>query len=143
MDQETVASGLAPKSRKPIKSGSEYIDSLRNRKLQVYLMGELIKEPVEHPIIRPSINAVAQTYDLANENPELASAVSPFTGERVNRFLHISASSADLVMQNQVGDAVLVGRLPVDDGEPGAVTLGQQGKTRRRIDNQGRAEGEE
>ena len=30
MDQETIASGLAPKSRKPIKSGSEYIDSLRN-----------------------------------------------------------------------------------------------------------------
>jgi 4-hydroxybutyryl-CoA dehydratase/vinylacetyl-CoA-Delta-isomerase len=102
MDQETIASGLAPKSRKPIKSGSEYIDSLRNRKLKVYLMGELVEEPVDHPIIRPSINAVAQTYDLANENPELASAVSPFTSERVNRFLHISASPADLVMQNKM-----------------------------------------
>ena len=45
---------------------------------------------------------MAQTYDLANENPELASAVSPFTGERVNRFLHISASPADLVMQNKM-----------------------------------------
>jgi 4-hydroxybutyryl-CoA dehydratase/vinylacetyl-CoA-Delta-isomerase len=102
MDQETVAGGLAPKSRKPISSGSEYIDSLRDRDLKVYLMGELVDEPVDHPIIRPSINAVAQTYDLANENPELASAVSPFTGERVNRFLHISASPADLVMQNKM-----------------------------------------
>ncbi len=78
MDQEMAASDLATKSRTPIKSGSEYIDSLRNRKLKVYLMGEMVDEPVDHPIIRPSINAVAQTYDLANENPELASAVSPF-----------------------------------------------------------------
>jgi 4-hydroxybutyryl-CoA dehydratase / vinylacetyl-CoA-Delta-isomerase len=65
-------------------------------------MGEIVDEPVDHPIIRPPINAVAQTYDLANENPELASAVSPFTGERVNRFLHVPASSADLVMQNKM-----------------------------------------
>jgi aromatic ring hydroxylase len=40
-------------------------------------MGEPVEEPVDHPIIRPSINAVAKTYDLANEDPALASAVSP------------------------------------------------------------------
>ena len=50
---------------KPIRTGAEYIDSLRNRKLKVYLFGELVDEPVDHPIIRPSINAVAETYDLA------------------------------------------------------------------------------
>ena len=33
----------------PIKNGSEYIDSLRNRNLQVYLFGELVKEPVDYP----------------------------------------------------------------------------------------------
>jgi 4-hydroxybutyryl-CoA dehydratase/vinylacetyl-CoA-Delta-isomerase len=65
-------------------------------------MGERVLEPVEHPIIRPSINAVAETYELANRNPELASSISPFTGERTNRFLHIAASSADLVMQNKM-----------------------------------------
>jgi 4-hydroxybutyryl-CoA dehydratase/vinylacetyl-CoA-Delta-isomerase len=102
MDQDHVTGALATKSRKPIKTGSEYIDSLRNRKLKVYLMGELVDEPVDHPIIRPSINAVAETYDLAIDNPELASTVSPLTGERVNRFLHISASPADLVMQNKM-----------------------------------------
>ena len=59
---------------KPIRTGAEYIDSLRNRKLKVYLFGELVDEPVDHPIIRPSINAVAETYDLAVRNPELATA---------------------------------------------------------------------
>jgi 4-hydroxybutyryl-CoA dehydratase / vinylacetyl-CoA-Delta-isomerase len=102
MDQQNAARALATNSRKPITSGAEYIESLRNRKLKVYLMGELVDEPVDHPIIRPSINAVAQTYDLANENPELACAISPLTGTRVNRFLHISMSAADLVMQNKM-----------------------------------------
>lgn len=101
MDQE-VAAVKSGQSQNPIRSGADYIESLRGRKLKVYLMGELVEEPVDHPIIRPSINAIAKTYDLANEEPELASAISPFTGERVNRFLHVSASAGDLVMQNKM-----------------------------------------
>nr|WP_283812657.1 4-hydroxyphenylacetate 3-hydroxylase N-terminal domain-containing protein [Bradyrhizobium tropiciagri] len=101
IDQDVIAAHSAGPA-KPIRSGAEYIESLRGRGLKVYLMGERVEEPVDHPIIRPSINAVARTYDLANEDPELASALSPLTGDRVNRFLHISASSADLVMQNKM-----------------------------------------
>ncbi|NOR20192.1 MAG: 4-hydroxybutyryl-CoA dehydratase, partial [Xanthomonadales bacterium] len=85
-----------------IRSGTDYINSLRGRNLKVYLFGEHITEPVEHPIIRPSINAVAKTYDLAISNPELATAISPFTGERINRFLHIAESAEDLVLQNKM-----------------------------------------
>ncbi len=85
-----------------IRTGDEYIDSLRGRNLKVYLFGELVEEPVDHPMIRPSINAVAKTYDLANTNPELATAISPFTGERINRFLHIVESPEDLVLQNKM-----------------------------------------
>ncbi len=86
----------------PIRNGSEYIESLRGRKLKVFLFGELVPEPVDHPMIRPSINALAETYDLAVSNPELATALSPFTGERVNRFLHIAQSPEELVMQNKM-----------------------------------------
>jgi 4-hydroxybutyryl-CoA dehydratase/vinylacetyl-CoA-Delta-isomerase len=86
----------------PIRTGAEYVESLRGRKLKVYLFGELVAEPVDHPVIRPSINAVAETYDLALRNPQLATAVSPYTGEPVNRFLHIVTSPEDLVMQNKM-----------------------------------------
>ncbi len=86
----------------PIRTSEEYVESLRGRNLNVYLFGERVNEPVDHPIIRPSINAVAKTYDLAAEQPELASAISPFTGERVNRFLHIAESSEDVVLQNKM-----------------------------------------
>ncbi len=86
----------------PIKNGSEYIESLRNRNLQVYLFGELVKEPVDHPMIRPSINAVAATYDIAVEDPEIGSVKSSLTGLQVNRFLHIAERSEDLVNQNKM-----------------------------------------
>lgn len=87
---------------KPIRTGAEYIASLRGRRLKVYLFGELVEDPVEHPMIRPSINAMAATYDLAVENPELATAISPYTGERVNRFLHVAMSPEELVQQNKM-----------------------------------------
>ena len=90
------------KTVKPIRTGEEYIESLRGRDLKVYLFGELVKEPVDHPIIRPSINAVARTYDLAVEEEDLASPKSSISGERVNRFLHIAESAQDLVLQNKM-----------------------------------------
>lgn len=86
----------------PIRTGAEYIESLRGRGLRVFLQGEFIAEPVDHPVIRPTINAVAETYDLALRNPELATAISPLTGERVNRFVHLATSPAELVMQNKM-----------------------------------------
>ncbi len=85
-----------------ICTSEQYRESLRNRNLNVYLMGEKVSEPQDHPIILPSVNAVAATYDLAEQEPELASAYSPFTGERVNRFLHVAQSRDDLVMQNKM-----------------------------------------
>ena len=90
------------KTVKPIRTGEEYIESLKGRDLKVYLFGELVKEPVDHPMIRPSINAVAKTYDLAVEEEELAFPHSSISGEKVNRFLHIAESAEDLVLQNKM-----------------------------------------
>ncbi len=85
-----------------IVTAEDYIESLRGRQLKVYLFGELVENIVDHPMIRPSINAVAQTYELAARDPELASATSHLTGERVNRFLNIAMNRDDVVMQNEM-----------------------------------------
>ena len=85
-----------------IRTGEEYIQSLRGRNLRVFLFGKQVEEPVDHPMIRPSVNAVAATFDLALSDPELASAVSPYTGERISRFLHVAGSREDVVMQNKM-----------------------------------------
>ena len=91
-----------PTQHTKIQTGEDYIQSLRNRNLKVYLFGDLVKEPVDHPMIRPSINALAKTYDLAIAAPELASVISPFTGERVSRFLHVCTNVEELVLQNKM-----------------------------------------
>ena len=85
-----------------ITDKNSYLDSIKNRNLKIYLMGELIKEPLDHPIIRPSVEAMAETYELAVKEPELASATSPYTGEKINRFLHIAESNEDLFLQNKM-----------------------------------------
>jgi 4-hydroxybutyryl-CoA dehydratase/vinylacetyl-CoA-Delta-isomerase len=87
---------------KPITNGEDYIESLRGRGAKVYLMGERVDEPVDHPMIRPSINAMAATYDLAVQNPELATVRSSISEKQVNRFLHITESVDDVVMQNRM-----------------------------------------
>jgi len=81
---------------------SSYLKSISNRNLKIYLMGKLVDNPLKHPIIRPSIEAMAETYELAVQEPELASVVSPYTGEAINRFLHIAQSSEDLYLQNKM-----------------------------------------
>jgi 4-hydroxybutyryl-CoA dehydratase/vinylacetyl-CoA-Delta-isomerase len=86
----------------PIRTAHEYVESLRGRNLKVYLFGELVAEPVDHPVIRPSVQAVAETYRLAEEDPELASAQSGLSNQRVNRFLHVTESVDDVVMQNRM-----------------------------------------
>jgi 4-hydroxybutyryl-CoA dehydratase/vinylacetyl-CoA-Delta-isomerase len=77
----------------------QYIESLRKLDIKVYMFGELVENFVDHPMIRPSINSVAMTYDLAH-NPEyedLMTATSNLTGEKVNRFCHLHQSTEDLV----------------------------------------------
>ena len=77
----------------------QYIESLRKLNLKVYFMGELIENPVDHPMIRPSMNSVAMTYELAEreEYKDLMTATSNLTGKAVNRFCHLHQSTEDLV----------------------------------------------
>ena len=77
----------------------EYIASLRKMKLNVYYMGEKIENPVDHPMIRPSINSVALTYELAEQDEyrDLMTATSNLTGKTINRFTHLHQSTDDLV----------------------------------------------
>jgi 4-hydroxybutyryl-CoA dehydratase/vinylacetyl-CoA-Delta-isomerase len=97
-----MATSIIETCIQPIVTGEDYIQSLRGRGLKVYFLGERIPEPVDHPVIRPSINAVAQTYDLGVTHPDLATAWSKLSNRRVNRFLHVTESVEDVVQQNRM-----------------------------------------
>ena len=83
----------------PLKTARQYIDSLRDLKENLYLLGETVENWVDNPIIRPSINAVAMTYKLAHEpeSEELATTNSMLTGKKVNRFNALYKSPEDMV----------------------------------------------
>lgn len=82
-----------------LMTGKQYLDSLKKLKPVVYLFGEKLQNPSEHPFVRPSQNAIALTYDLANdpEHQDLMTAHSSLTGGRVNRFTHIYETPEDLI----------------------------------------------
>jgi 4-hydroxybutyryl-CoA dehydratase/vinylacetyl-CoA-Delta-isomerase len=68
----------------------------------VFFMGERVPEPVDHPVIRPSINAMAETYRIATERPELASVRTDIGNCQVNRFLHVPTNPHDLVAKHEM-----------------------------------------
>ena len=126
----------------PIATADDYINSLRGRRMNVFFMGERVPEPVDHPVIRPSINAMAETYRLATERPELATAHSEHQrARRINRFLHVPTSPGDLVakheMQRELGRRTgtcfqrCVGLDAI--GTCHSVTFDIDGKTRHRL----------
>lgn len=82
-----------------LKTAEQYEESLRKLNLKVYLQGELVENPVDHPIIRPSMNSVKMTYELAQDPQyeDLMLATSSLTGKKVNRFCHLHQSTDDLV----------------------------------------------
>ena len=42
----------------------QYIESLRKLHLNLYMFGKKIENPVDDPVIRPSLNSFAATYEL-------------------------------------------------------------------------------
>jgi 4-hydroxybutyryl-CoA dehydratase/vinylacetyl-CoA-Delta-isomerase len=87
---------------RPIATAEDYIASLRGRRMTVFFMGERVPEPVEHPVIFPSINAMAETYRLASERPDFGGVHTPIAGLRTNRFLHVPTAADDLVAKHEM-----------------------------------------
>ncbi len=94
-----------------LMTGEQYIESIAKIKMEIYIMGEKIDSPVNNPILRPSLNSVRMTYDLAQkpEYEDLMTVKSSITGNRINRFCHIHQSTEDLIkkvkMQRLMGQA--------------------------------------
>jgi len=88
-----------------LMNAAQYEESLRKLNLQVYMFGKKVESPVDDPIIRPSMNAVAMTYEMAHrpEYEDLMTATSHLTGKKVNRFCNIHQGVDDLVKKSKMG----------------------------------------
>ncbi len=95
-----------------LRTGEEYIDTTRSLGLEAHVMGERTKDLPDHPLIHPSIKAVAATYDCAHSDEaqirDLFRDTSSLSGEEINRFTHLHQSVEDLmnkvIMQRHCGN---------------------------------------
>ena len=84
-----------------LMTGEQYLESLRKLHPRIYMFGKQIPCAVDDPILRPSVNSVKMTYDLAQmpEYEALMTTTSSITGRKINRFCHIHQSTEDLMLK--------------------------------------------
>ena len=84
-----------------LMTGEQYLESLRKLHPRIYMFGKQIPCAVDDPILRPSVNSVKMTYDLAQmpEYQDLMTVKSHLTGKTINRFCHIHQSTQDLMLK--------------------------------------------
>lgn len=93
-----------------LKTGDEYVESIKSLGLKANLMGQKTGNLPENPLVEPSIRAVAATYDCAHHaaTKPLFRVRSTISGEEINRFTHLHQSTEDLmnkvIMQRYCGN---------------------------------------
>jgi len=87
-----------------LKTPQQYIDSVAKLKPRVFIAGERVENIVEHPNVRPVINTVAKTYELALNAmyEDFTPATSHLTGKKISRWTHIPRSIDDLWKRRQM-----------------------------------------
>ncbi|MDR3072874.1 MAG: 4-hydroxybutyryl-CoA dehydratase [Clostridiales Family XIII bacterium] len=87
-----------------LMNGSEYIGSLHELHPQVFMFGMKVDNWWEHPILRPSINNTALTYNLAftPEMQDSMTAISTGTGNRIHRFNQLYMSQENLMVKSKL-----------------------------------------
>lgn len=87
-----------------MRTPEKYLQSLRDRPPRLFVDGERVADPTAHPKVRPSINAVAQTYALAHDPAaaDLASGWSDLIDAPANRFTRPFLQPDDLTKKLQL-----------------------------------------
>ncbi len=94
-----------------MKTAEQYVASLRERDLRLFVRGERVTDPVSHPLVAPSVRTVAESYRLASD-PEwrdLMVAHSRLIDGPINRFTHLFETPDDL--QKKIQMQRVLGRL--------------------------------
>jgi 4-hydroxybutyryl-CoA dehydratase/vinylacetyl-CoA-Delta-isomerase len=94
-------------------NGKEYLQTLNEMKTLVYIDGTAVSDFSSHPVMKPAVNALKATYDLATDphlDPELHRLIvtdSGLAGSKINRFLNIIKSQDDLINRMKLQRAMM------------------------------------
>ena len=82
----------------PMRTGAQFLASIRGDGRRVYFDGELVRDVTTHPAFCGAAKSLAHLFDVAADpaNRELMTYPSPATGGPVLRCYHIPKTAADL-----------------------------------------------
>ena len=66
------------------RTGQQFLDGLRGDAREIWLNGEKITHPLEHPQLAEAARTMARVYDLQHEHADEMLAPSPDDGRLVN-----------------------------------------------------------
>jgi 4-hydroxyphenylacetate 3-monooxygenase len=86
-----------------LRSGSDYLNAIRDDGRRIFLDGEEIRDVTTHPAFREGARTIASLYDIASDpaNRELMTFPSPLDGRPVNRMWQIPRSIEDLRLRRR------------------------------------------
>ncbi len=88
-----------------LKTPEQFEESMKGRKLNIFMNGERINDIFDNPNTRTVIEANKASYKWAldPESAETMSTISPLIGERINRYTHVCQSKEDLLAKANAG----------------------------------------
>src|SRR5260221_10076020 len=92
-----VVRPLAAKTQ-TLRSGAEYLASIKDDGRRVLFDGEAVKDVTSHPAFKGAARSLARLFDVATEpkNAALMTYASPKTGRPVWRCYQVPKTAADL-----------------------------------------------
>lgn len=100
------------------RTGKEFLDGLAGDERELWLNGERITHPLEHPLLASAAQSVARVFDLQHEHRDEMLTPSPDDGSLVNVTHVIPRSRADLEARRRAFEitaaatAGMMGRTP-------------------------------
>ena len=82
-----------------MKTGKQYIKDMENMNFELYIDGGKVSgaDVINHPKVRPMVNAIAETYDMQHEKDlqEQLLCKSHLTGDIISRWTHVPQTVED------------------------------------------------
>jgi 4-hydroxybutyryl-CoA dehydratase/vinylacetyl-CoA-Delta-isomerase len=81
-----------------MKTANEFVESVRELEHELYVLGDKVEDATQHPILRPSLNALAKTYQLAHD-PQFGELFvrRGLDGGPINCFTSLHGGTQDLI----------------------------------------------
>jgi aromatic ring hydroxylase len=83
------------------RSGAEYLAAVGADEREIWLDGERVRRPLDHPRLRAAAESIARVYDLQLEHADDVLAPSPADGRLVNVTHLVPRSREDLARRRR------------------------------------------